>query len=185
MIIAYARVSTQQQDLSRQLDALARYNYDKLIEEKYTGTVKDREGLNKLLDIVRNGDTVVVESISRLGRKTIDILTLIDYFNDNNINFISIKENIDSTTPTGKAMLSMLAVISQLERDLIAQRVKEGLQSAQKRGKHLGRPKVDEDKIKNALRLYDSGEWSIKDIISTTGISQGTLYRSINNRKSQ
>ena len=173
------------EDLSRQLDALAKYKYDKLIKEKYTGTQKDREGLNKLLEIAREGDTIIVESISRLGRRTIDILTLIDYFNVHDIKFISIKENIDSNTPTGKAMLSMLAVIAQLERDLIAQRVQEGLESAKKRGKQLGRPKVDKDKINNALRLYDSGDWSIKDIVSTTGVSQGTLYRHINNRKSQ
>lgn len=185
MRIAYARVSTQQQELDRQLDLLKEAGYDKLIQEKYTGTKKDREGLNKLLEMVREGDTVIVESISRLGRKTLDILTIIEELTNNGVHFVSLKENMDTTTPTGKAMLGMMAVIAQLERDLTVQRVKEGLESAKARGKKLGRPKVDEDKLKNALRLYDTGEWSIKDIINTTGVSQGTLYRAINKRKAE
>lgn len=182
-IIAYARVSTEQQELTRQLDALKAYGYDKLIQEKYTGTKKDREGLNKLLDTVRTGDTVVVESISRLGRNTIDILTIIEDLDKQGINFISLKENIDSNTPTGKAMLGMIAVISQLERDLIAQRTKEGLQAVKARGVKLGRPSVDSDKVKIALKMYDSGEYSVKEIIATVGISQGKLYKEINKRK--
>lgn len=182
-VIAYARVSTEQQELTRQLDALELHGYDKLIQEKYTGTKKDREGLNKLLDTVRTGDTVVVESISRLGRNTIDILTIIEGLDKKGINFVSLKENIDSNTPTGKAMLGMIAVISQLERDLIAQRTKEGLQAVKARGVKLGRPSVDSDKVKIALKMYDSGEYSVKEIIATVGISQGKLYKEINIRK--
>lgn len=181
--IAYARVSTEQQELARQLDALEKYGYDKLIQEKYSGTKKEREGLNKLLDTVRTGDTVVVESISRLGRNTIDILTIIEGLDKKEINFVSLKENIDSNTPTGKAMLGMIAVISQLERDLIAQRTKEGLQVVKARGVKLGRPIVDSDKVKTALKMYDSGEYSVKEIITTVGISQGKLYKEINKRK--
>lgn len=182
-VIAYARVSTEQQELTRQLDALDEHGYDKLIQEKYTGTKKDREGLNKLLDVVRKGDTVVVESISRLGRNTIDILTIIESLDKQGINFVSLKEKIDSNTPTGKAMLGMIAVISQLERDLIVQRTKEGLQAVKARGVKLGRPSVDSDKIKTALKMYDSGEYSVKEIIATVGISQGKLYKEINKRK--
>lgn len=182
-IIAYARVSKEQQELARQLDALEAYGYDKMIQEKYTGTKKDREGLNKLLDTVRTGDTVVVESISRLGRNTLDILTVIDGFTKANINFVSLKENIDSSTPTGNAMLGMIAVIAQLERDLIAQRTKEGLEAVKARGVKLGRPTIDKDKVKTALKMYDSGEYSVKEIIATVGISQGKLYKEINARK--
>lgn len=181
--IAYARVSTDKQELARQLDALAAYGYDKLIEEKYTGTKKDREGLNKLLDTVRTGDTVVVESISRLGRNTIDILTIIDNLDKQGINFVSLKEKIDSNTPTGKAMLGMIAVISQLERDLIVQRTKEGLQAVKARGVKLGRPSLDDDKVKTALKMYDSGDYSVKEIVANVGISQGKLYKEINKRK--
>ncbi|MBZ5480227.1 recombinase family protein [Bacillus sp. T_4] len=183
MRIAYARVSTDAQELHRQLDALEKEGYDKLIKEKYTGTKKNRPELQRLLDIAREGDTVIVESISRLGRKTLDILSIIEELTNKGIIFISIKEKMDTTTPTGTAMLGMIAVIAQLERDMIVQRTKEGLESAKKRGVKLGRPKLDDQKVKDALNLYDEGNHSIKDIIRITGISQGKLYKEINKRK--
>ncbi|TFH63497.1 recombinase family protein [Peribacillus frigoritolerans] len=183
MRIAYARVSTDAQELHRQLDALDKVGYDKLIQEKYTGTKKDRAGLQQLLDSVRDGDTVIVESISRLGRKTLDILSTIEELTNRGIIFISLKENMDTTTPTGKAMLGMMAVIAQLERDLIVQRTKEGLDSAKQRGVKLGRPKLKEEIVQRALKLYDGGNHSIKEIIQLTGISQGKLYKEINKRQ--
>ncbi len=185
MRIAYARVSTDAQELHRQLDALENVGYDKLIQEKYTGKIKERAGLQQLMDIVREGDTVIVESISRLGRNTLDILSIIEELDKMGVTFISLKENMDTTSPTGKAMLGMVAVIAQLERDLIAQRTKEGLESAKKRGVKLGRPKLDEQKVQDALKLYDEGNHSIKEIIRLTGISQGKLYKEINKRKIQ
>lgn len=185
MRIAYARVSTDEQLLDRQLEALNKYGYDRLIQEKYTGTKKDRAGLTQLMDTVREGDTVIVEAISRLGRNTLDILTTVEELNTMGVTFVSLKENMDTSTPTGKAMFSMMAVISQLERDLIAERTKEGLASAKKRGVKLGRPQLDNDKIRVALQMYDSGEYSIKDIVGQVGISQGKLYKEINKRKLQ
>jgi len=184
MRIAYARVSTTSQDLARQIDLLNEYGYDRLVKEKYTGTKKDRQGLNELKMIVREGDTVIVESISRLGRKTLDILSLVEEFIDMGVTVVSLKENFDTSTPTGQAMFRMMAVIAQLERDLIVQRVTEGLQTAKSRGKKLGRPKADDKKVERALRLYDDG-WTIKEIVETVGIGQGTLYRNINKRKAQ
>lgn len=183
MRIAYARVSTLKQELDRQLDALQAVGYDKLIEEKYTGKTKDREGYRQLMDAVREGDTVIVESISRLGRKTLDILSTVEELDNMGVTFISLKENMDTSTPTGKAMFQMMAVIAELERSLTIQRVKEGLQATKARGTKLGRPKMDDDKIKVALRMYDSGDYSVKEIINTTGVSQGSLYRAINKRK--
>jgi len=181
--IAYARVSTLQQELHRQIDALGVYGYDQLITEKYTGTKKDRDGLNQLLETIREGDTVIVESISRLGRKTLDILTVVEQFSNMGVKFISLKESMDTSTPTGKAMLQMMMVIAELERNITVERVKEGLASAKARGKKLGRPTVSSDVITSALRLYDTNEWSVKDIIKTTGVSQGSLYRAVNKRK--
>lgn len=183
MRIAYARVSTQDQHLDRQLEALEKYGYDKLITEKITGIKKDRQGLNSLLDVVREGDTVIVESISRLGRKTLDILNIVEELGNMGITFVSLKENMDTSTPTGKAMFQMMCVIAELERNMIAERVKEGLQSAKNRGKKLGRPKMDNDKVSVAMRMYDSGDYSIKEIIEQVGISQGKLYKEINKRK--
>lgn len=185
MRIAYARVSTDAQELARQLDALEKVGYDKLIQEKYTGTKKDREGLNQLMDVAREGDSVIVESISRLGRKTLDILTTIEELTNRGITFISLKENMDTTTPTGKAMLGMMAVIAQLERDLIVQRTKEGLASAKKRGVKLGRPAMNEEKVQDALKMYDSGDYTIKEILRITGLSQGKLYKEIHKRDAE
>lgn len=183
MIIGYARVSTLDQNLGRQIDALEKYGVDKIIEEKYTGTKKDREGLKYLLDIIREGDTVVVESISRLGRRTIDVLQLIEEFEKMGVKVISLKENFDTSNAIGRAMLQMMAVCAELERNQIAERIKEGIEASKKRGKRVGRPRVDPDKLKIALRMYDSGDYSIKEIIKTTGISQGSLYRAIDKRK--
>lgn len=182
MIIGYARVSTTDQNLDRQISMLKEYGCEKIIEEKFTGTVRDRQGLQTLMNVIRANDIVVVESISRLGRKTIDILTIIQEFEDIGVQFVSLKENMDTRTPTGKAMFQMMCVIAELERNLIAERVKEGLEASKKRGKKLGRPKVDKDKIALALRMYDSKEYSVKEIIDGTGISQGSLYRAIQKR---
>lgn len=181
--IAYARVSTNQQDLARQLDMLESYGYDKLIEEKFTGTTKNREGLQELLKWVQAGDTIVVESISRLGRNTLDILQMVEDFDKRGINFVSLKENIDGTTPSGKAMVGMFAVMAQLERDLLVQRVQEGLTASKKRGKVLGRPKADANKVTQALNMHESGNYTVSEIIRLTGISQGTLYRALAERK--
>ncbi|MFT8322387.1 MAG: recombinase family protein [Bacillus sp. (in: firmicutes)] len=183
MIIGYARVSTVDQNLDRQIRLLSEYGCEKMVQEKFTGTIKDRDGLNSLLDVIRKGDTIVVESISRLGRRTLDILSIIQQFEDTDVKFVSIKENMDTRTSTGKAMFQMMCVIAELERNLIVERVKEGLEASKKRGKKLGRPKVDQGKIEIALRMYDSKEYSVKEIVVGTGLSQGSLYRAINKRK--
>jgi DNA invertase Pin-like site-specific DNA recombinase len=184
MIIGYARVSTVDQNLDRQIILLSEYGCEKMVQEKFTGTTKDRDGLNSLLDVIRKGDTVVVESISRLGRKHFDILSIIQQFEDTGVKFVSIKENMDTRTSTGKAMFQNdVCVIAELERNLIVERVKEGLEASKRRKKKLGRPKVDQGKIEIALRMYDSKEYSVKEIVEGTGLSQGSLYRAINKRK--
>jgi DNA invertase Pin-like site-specific DNA recombinase len=184
MIIGYARVSTvDRQNLDRQIILLSEYGCEKMVQEKFTGTTKDRDGLNSLLDVIRKGDTVVVESISRLGRKTLDILSIIQQFEDTGVKFVSIKENMDTRTSTEKPCFKMMCVIAELERNLIVERVKEGLEASKRRGKKLGRPKVDQGKIEIALRMYDSKEYSVKEIVEGTGLSQGSLYRAINKRK--
>ena len=187
MIIGYARVSTFDQNLDRQIHSLTKYGCEKIIQEKFTGTIRERQGLVKLFDVIRKGDTVVVESISRLGRKTLDILSIIQQFEETEIQFVSLKENMDTRTPTGKAMLQMMCVIAELERNLIAERVKEGLEASKKRGKRLDRPKLEKEKLSIALRMYDSPHFPdgtpIKEIVEGTGVSQGSLYRAINQRK--
>lgn len=178
-IYGYARVSTQQQDLIRQLDMLKKYNCTEILTEKMSGTKADRPELTRLKDKIRPGDTLVVESFSRLGRSTKDLIDLVEYFQSKEVKLISIKENFDTYTPQGKLMLTVFQAFSQFERDLIVQRTKEGLESARARGRKGGRPKVKDKNIDKALKLYNSKEYSISEIVEMSGISQATLYRYI------
>jgi DNA invertase Pin-like site-specific DNA recombinase len=183
MIFGYARVSTEEQNLDRQTDALKQYGIDELLTEKMTGTKRDRPELNKLLDKLRNGDTVVVESLSRLGRSTKDLLALIEQFDSRGVVFVSLKESIDISTPTGKLLLTVLSALCQFERDLTVQRTNEGLKAARARGRKGGRPPKDPKAIDKALKLYDARAHSIAEICEICKLSQGTLYKAINERK--
>ena len=183
MIIGYARVSKDDQNLGRQIDQLKNFGAEKIIKEKYTGTKRNRPGIEQLLQTIRKEDSVVVESISRLGRNTLDILNLIQELDQKQIQFVSLKENMNTSTPTGKAMLQMMSVIAELERNLLVDRVREGIEVSKKRGVAIGRPKIPQEKLDIAVRMYKSGDYSVKEIIETNQISTGTFYREINRLK--
>ncbi|WP_434108561.1 recombinase family protein [Levilactobacillus brevis] len=180
MIIGYARVSKDDQNLNRQIDQLTDYGAERIIQEKMTGTRKERPGITQLLQMIRANDVVVVESISRLGRNTLDILNLIQLLHDKEIKFVSLKENIDTETPTGRAMLQMMSVIAELERNLLADRVREGIEASRKRGVKMGRPRIAQEKLDVAIRMYQSGDYSVKEVLEAAQISSGTFYREVN-----
>lgn len=173
----YARVSTRQQDLSRQLDLLDKYDCNEILTEKITGTKSNRPELNRLKDKLRPGDIVVVESFSRLGRSTKDLIDLVTHFEKNDVKLISIKENFDTNSPQGRLMMTVFQAFSQFERDLIVERTKEGLKSARARGRQGGRSKVRTRDITKAINLYNSKEYSVNEIVEMTNISRATLYR--------
>lgn len=179
----YARVSTKKQDLSRQLDLLNEYNCNEILTEKMSGTKSNRPQLERLKDKVRSGDVIVVESFSRLGRSTKDLIDLVNYFEEKEVKIISHKEQFDTTTPQGKLMMTVFQAFSQFERDLIVERTKEGLESARARGRKGGRPRVDERDIDRAIALYDTEQYSVQEIESMTRISRSTLYRYLSKRK--
>lgn len=179
MKIGYARVSTEQQNLDRQTDALNTYGIDEMYTEKMTGTKASRPELDKVRMIARAGDIIIVESLSRLGRSTKDLLNLLDEFEKKHIQLISLKENIDTSTATGRLLTTVLSALSQFERDLTVQRTKEGLQAARARGRKGGRPKADAKAVTKAVKLYNAQTHSIKEITAITGISQATLYRAL------
>lgn len=179
-IFGYARVSTEQQNLDRQLDALNKYGADIIFNEKMTGTKRNRPELSKMLDRLTEGDTVVVESLSRLGRSTKDLIELVDLFEKKKVHFVSLKEQIDTSSPTGKFLFTLMSAISQFERDVIAERTKEGLRSARARGRLGGRPKTDVTSINKAIKLYNTRQYSIKEIEELTGVKKSTLYRHLN-----
>lgn len=134
-VFGYARVSTEAQNLDRQLAALEKYGVDMIYNEKMSGTKKNRPELTKLLDRITEGDTVVVESLSRLGRSTKELIELTETFQSKGVNLVSLKESIDTNSPTGKLLFTLMSAIAQFERDVIADRTREGLKSAKARGR--------------------------------------------------
>lgn len=178
-VFGYARVSTEAQNLDRQLDALEKYGVDMIYNEKMSGTKKNRPELTKLLDRITEGDTVVVESLSRLGRSTKDLIELTETFQSKGVNLVSLKESIDTNSPTGKLLFTLMSAIAQFERDVIADRTREGLKAARARGRMGGRPRADPEQVKKAVKLYKTEQYSIKEIEELTGIKKSTLYRNL------
>lgn len=177
MTLGYARVSTDVQNLDRQIDALNKYGVDILFNEKMSGTKRERPELNKLIERMSAGDTVVIESLSRLGRSTKDLIELIELFNGKGINLVSLKESIDTSTSTGKLLFTLMSALAQFERDLISERTVEGLKAARARGRMGGRPKKNDDQVKKAVKMYNTKQYSLKEIEEMTGIKKSTLYR--------
>ena len=175
----YARVSTEQQNLDRQLDALRKYGCDTIYNEKMTGTKRDRPELAKILDRMTEGDTVVIESLSRLGRSTKDLIELTELFQSKGVHLVSLKESIDTSTSTGKLLFTLMSAIAQFERDVIADRTREGLKSARARGRTGGRPRTDADAVRKAIKLYNTRQYSIREIEELTGVKKSTLYRNL------
>jgi len=187
MKYAYGRVSTQVQDLARQEDLFSRVGVEERhwFMEKKSGTKANRPQLDRLKEEIREGDIVYIESLSRLGRSTKDLIDLIDFFVTKGVTLVSDKENIDTSTPAGKMLTTIMCALAEFERDLIVERTREGLAAARARGRKGGRKPVPEKDIKVALSMYDSQEFSVAEICKRCGISQGTLYKAINNRKNK
>lgn len=178
MKIGYARVSTQDQNLDRQLDNLKAAGCERIFNEKMTGTKSDRPELKTMLLTLRQGDILVIDSFSRLSRSTKDLLELVEKLTSMGVHLVSLKENLDTTTATGKLMLTMLSALSQFERDLIAERTIDGLKAARARGRSGGRPTVGTDKDrKQALAMYKANAMSNRDIAERFGVSTSTLSR--------
>ncbi|URZ03023.1 hypothetical protein CLAUR_030690 [Clostridium felsineum] len=184
MIRGYARVSTVDQNLERQLVALEDAGCDKIYQEKITGTKIDRPELQKLLAELKAGDTVLVKELTRVSRSTKDMLNLVDIISQKGCYIKSIDESwLDTTSATGELMLTLMAGIAQFERRLMLQRCEEGRVIAISKGVKMGRPKVGGKQIDFALELYISGAMSIRKICENTGVSKATLCRRIKEYK--
>ena len=178
-IFGYARVSTEQQNLDRQLDMLQKYGVDFIYNEKMTGTKRNRPELEKLLERLTEGDTVVVESLSRLGRSTKDLIWLMETFNSKGVNLVSLKESIDTTTSIGKLLFTLMSALAQFERDVLADRTREGLAAARARGRKGGRKPIDSDSVRKAVKLYKTGQYNVSEITELTGVKKTTLYKNL------
>lgn len=184
MKIGYARVSTQEQNLDRQIDILKKENCEQIYEEKVSSIKSERPELETMLNQIRADDIIIITDLTRLSRSTKDLFKLVDLIKEKGAQIKSLKESwVDTTTAQGKFMFTMFAGIGQFERDLISQRTIEALSAARARGRKGGRPKKNEKDIKLALKMYNGRNYSIPDIIRATGVSRTTLYRYINQDK--
>ena len=179
--IGYIRVSTEHQETARQQEIMCSYQVDRIFSETLSGANTDRPQLRAMLDYVREGDTLYIESIIRLGRSTKDLLNIIDTLTGKGVTLISHKENIDTDTPTGKFMLTVFAALSQLEREQLKQRQREGIEIAKAQGKYTGRKPIPTDWTRFG-QLY--GEWRAKnitgrDFMRRMDMSANTFYRRV------
>lgn len=181
MIYGYARVSTKDQKLDLQIDALRKWGVDQVFSEKASGAKRDRPELEKMIAKLEEGDKVVIWKLDRLGRSTKHLIELAESFREKGVDFVSIKDNIDTTTASGRLMFGMLAVLSEFERDLRSERTHAGLEAARARGRVGGRPKGISDEAKTkaiaAAALYRQ-QVPIPQILYQIGIgSKTTLYK--------
>lgn len=183
MKIGYVRVSTEEQNTARQEIMLRELGVDELFIDKASGKNADRPELNRMMNFVRRGDTVIVESISRFARNTRDLLDLVEQLTAKQVEFVSRKEAIDTTTPTGKFMLTVFAAVAELEREYILQRQREGIAIAKQQGKYRGRPpKVYPDFERIAAR-WQKGEITAVQAMKQLGMSKTRFYERVKRLK--
>src|SRR4051794_45408 len=185
MLIGYARVSTTDQTLALQQDALTKAGCTRIFTDTASGAQTERKGLTEALEYVRPGDTLVVWKLDRLGRSLKDLITRITQLNDRNIGFKSLTEQIDTTTSGGKLIFHIFGALAEFERDIIKERTNAGLEAARMRGKRGGRPKaLSPEKIKLARKLYADTSTSVAEICKMLGISRHTLQRYVKESES-
>lgn len=187
MNVAYIRVSTVEQNEQRQLEAMKDKNIEKYFVEKQSAKDMSRPKLQEMLDFVREGDTVYIHDFSRLARSTTDLLNIVDILNKKKVHLVSNKENLDTTTPTGKLMLTMIAAISQFERENLLERQREGIQIAKNAGKYKGRQKkkIDKKLFEELLEDYNTRRINKVKFARKLDVSRPTLDRLLKNYENE
>lgn len=184
MKFGYARVSKNEQNLDIQIQKLKDAKCEEIFTEKASGAKDSRPELAKLLSKLRRGDTVYVVRLDRLGRRMTKLIELINDFKEDGVEFVSLENNIDTTTPLGMVLFSMCAAFSEMERELIRERVKAGLDAAHKKGRRGGRPKsMTTSKLEMLLSLKKSEGFSVTQMCNMVGITRSVYYRAINENK--
>ncbi|MEO0554653.1 MAG: recombinase family protein [Bacteroidota bacterium] len=180
MKVGYARVLTQDQKLELQTNELEKYGCEKIFKEKKSA-VKERPELDKLLAHLRAGDVIVVWKLDRLGRSLRHLIELVAQFQEMEVDFVSLSENIDTTTAQGRLIFNIFASFAEFERELISERTKAGLKAAREKGRVGGRKPglTDEAKTKAwaAHQLYENGKMPISDILTQLNVNRATFYR--------
>ena len=177
MLIGYARISSNNQNLDLQIDALKNIGCIKIFYDKVSGISKEKPGLNEALSFLRSSDTLVIWKLDRLGRNLKGLIEMVEYLEKQGINFQSITDGIDTSTPAGRFFFHVMGSLSQMERELLIERTKAGLDAAKKRGRVGGRKrKMTDSKLKSARKLLADGI-PPKEVANNLGISIPTLYR--------
>lgn len=177
MLIGYARVSTQDQNLELQKDALVNIGCEKIFEDKASGSKTDRPGLTKSLEMLRSGDTLVVWKLDRLARSVKQLVDIVNQLDQLGVHFKSLTDSIDTNTPSGRFFFHVMASLAQMERELIVERTRAGIEAARKQGRVGGRKrKMTESKLISAKQLLSAGI-EHKEVAKNLGISLPTLYR--------
>ena len=178
MLVGYARVSTEEQNLDMQLDALKHVGCEKWFQDEMSGAKSERPGLSAALAFVRPGDTLVVWRLDRLGRSLKDLIQRVEELKQGGVEFRSLHENIDTTSPSGKLQFHIFSALAEFERDLIRERTLAGLKAARARGRLGGRRRsMTPEKVKLASRLMQDPTVSVNEICRTLRVSRATLYR--------
>jgi DNA invertase Pin-like site-specific DNA recombinase len=189
MQVGYIRVSTEEQNLDLQKDALTAAGCERLFSDTATGATTYRPGLNEALNFLRSGDELTVWRLDRLGRSLVHLIDTVNLLEKRGVSFKSLNENIDTTTSTGKLVFHLFGALAEFERDLIRERTKAGLKAARARGRLGGHPRAHTlntpDKVALAQTLYDSRQASIMEICDTLRVSRATLYRYIKTDQEQ
>lgn len=180
MLIGYARVSTDEQNLALQTDALEVAGCVRIFTDKLSGSRLDRPGLADALSHLRSGDTLVVWKLDRLGRTVRQLVEFVARLNQNGVEFRSLTDGIDTTTPAGRFFFHMMAALAEMERDLTRERTMAGLAAARARGRNGGRPPaLSAKQLIQARHLIQHPDQSMAEIAATLGVSRSTLYRAL------
>ncbi len=181
MRVGYVRCSTVEQNEARQLKMMEEQNAEKIFIDKASGKNTDREEFKAMMAFVRTGDVVIVESISRIARNTRDLLSIISELTEKGVEFVSLKESIDTATPQGRFMLTVFGALAELERENILERQREGIEIAKSEGKYKGRKPVDidENKFKAVCARWRAGEITATAAMQEVGLKPNTFYRRV------
>ena len=179
--VAYIRVSTVEQNEDRQLENLKQYQIDRIFSEKVSAKDTKRPQLQEMLRYVREGDTVYINDFSRLARSTMDLLSIVEQLQSINVQLVSLKENIDTSTPTGKLMLQMIAAINEFERANLLERQREGIKCAKERGAYKGRKKIEvsEHDFSELYQLWTLNKMSKSEMAKKLNVSRTVIDRLI------
>ncbi len=179
--ILYVRVSTKEQETARQEELAERYKIDKIFIDKQSGKNTDRPQFKAMMDYVREGDTVYVESFSRLSRSIRDLLKTVDELNEKKVKFVSVKENIDTSTPQGRFMLNIFGALAELEREQMLQRQAEGIRIAKANGKYKGRQplKINRLKFESVCADWRAGKITAVEAQRKLSVTASTFYRRV------